>query len=114
MTAEKAGFDHFLLSDHYYMEEYHDMLDSWALIAYLAGLTSTLRLGTCVSPITFRPPLQFAKIVTTVDQISHGRIIVGVGAGWDKPEYEMFSQYYPNKQRYQQFKEALQLLKVLD
>lgn len=108
--AESAGFDHFLLSDHYYFDDSPDMLDSWTLIAHLSGVTSTLRLGTCVTPITFRPPLQFAKIVTTTDQISSGRIIVGVGAGWERSEFEMFSQYYPNKQRYRQFQESLELL----
>jgi len=110
LAAEKTGFDHFLLSDHYYMPEYRDMLDSWILLSNIAGQTSTLRLGTCVSPITFRPPLQFAKIVTTLDHVSNGRVIVGVGAGWEKSEYDMFSQYYPHKERFQQFKEALALL----
>ena len=109
-AAEDAGFDHFLLSDHYLMDEDRDMLDSWALIGYLSGVTSTLRPGTCVTPINFRPPLQFAKVVTTLDQVSNGRIIVGVGAGWYRPEFEMFSQYYPDKERFQQFKESLDLL----
>jgi alkanesulfonate monooxygenase SsuD/methylene tetrahydromethanopterin reductase-like flavin-dependent oxidoreductase (luciferase family) len=110
ILAEKVGFDHFLLSDHYYMPEYRDMLDSWVIISNIAGITSTLRLGTCVSPITFRPPLQFAKIITSVDHVSNGRVIVGVGAGWVREEYEMFSRYYPEKERFQQFKEALHLL----
>jgi alkanesulfonate monooxygenase SsuD/methylene tetrahydromethanopterin reductase-like flavin-dependent oxidoreductase (luciferase family) len=109
-TAEEAGFDHLLLSDHYFIEEYHDMFDSWATIGYLAGQTSTLKFGTCVTPITFRPPLHLAKIVTTLDHLTNGRIIVGVGAGWDKAEYDMFSHYYPNKERFAQFKEALQIL----
>lgn len=109
-AAEDAGFDHFLLSDHYFIDEYRDMLDSWALIGHLSGLTSTLRLGTCVTPINFRPPLQFAKVVTTLDHASNGRIVVGVGAGWYKSEFEMYSQYYPNKERFQQFREALDLI----
>lgn len=109
-TAEKAGFEHLLLSDHYYIEEYRDMLDSWATIGYLAGQTSTLKFGTCVTPITFRPPLHLAKIVTTLDHLTNGRIIVGVGAGWDRTEYDMFSKYYPNKERFAQFQEALGIL----
>ena len=109
-SAEEAGFDHLLLSDHYYMEEYHDMFDSWATIGYLAGQTSTLKFGTCVTPITSRPPLHLAKIVTTLDHLTNGRIIVGVGAGWGKAEYDMFSHFYPNKERFAQFKEALEIL----
>lgn len=108
--AEESGFDHFLLSDHYWMEDLPDMLDSWSLLAYLAGVTSTLRLGTCVTPITFRPPLQFAKIVTTIDNLSNGRVIVGAGAGWEKSEFEMYSTWYPNRERYLQFQEALDLV----
>jgi alkanesulfonate monooxygenase SsuD/methylene tetrahydromethanopterin reductase-like flavin-dependent oxidoreductase (luciferase family) len=109
-TAEEVGFDHLLLSDHYYLEQFPDMLDPWALIGNLTGQTSTLRLGTCVTPITFRPPLQFAKVVTTLDHISNGRLIVGVGAGWGKAEFEMFSKFYPDKERFAQFLEALELL----
>ena len=109
-VAEKSGFDHFLLSDHYWFEEEPDFFDSWTMLAYLSGETSTLRLGTCVTPITLRPPLQFAKIVTTLDNASKGRIIVGVGAGWAEPEFRMFSTWHPYKERYAQFLEALRLL----
>ncbi len=109
-VAEASDFDHFLLSDHYWLEEEPDMLDSWALLAYLTGITSTIKLGTCVTPITFRPPLQFAKVVTTLDNASAGRIIVGVGAGWGEREFRMFSRWHPYKERYAQFQEALHLL----
>lgn len=109
-AAEDSGFEHLLLSDHYHLDESPDMLDSWAVIGHLTGVTSTLRLGTCVTPITFRPPLQLAKIVTTLDHLSKGRIIMGVGAGWDRTEFEMFSHYYPNRERFAQFKESLDLL----
>ncbi len=110
VQAENCGFDHFLLSDHYWFPDEPDLVDSWAVLGYLAALTSTIRLGTCVSPITFRPPLQFAKVVSTVDVASHGRIIVGVGAGWFEDEFRMFSQWRPNKERIEQFQEALQIL----
>ena len=109
-AAEEGGFEHLLLSDHYYLEECNDMFDSWATIGYLAGQTSTLKFGTCVTPITFRPPLHLAKIVTTLDHLTNGRIIVGVGAGWGKAEYDMFSHFYSNKERFAQFKEALKIL----
>ncbi len=109
--AEECGFDHFLLSDHYWYEDEPDLLDSWAILAYLTGITSTIKLGTCVTPITFRPPLQFAKVIATLDNTSGGRIIVGVGVGWHEPEFRMFSRWYPHKERYLQFQEALHLLK---
>lgn len=109
-AAEQHNFDHFLLSDHYWYAGAADLLESWAVLAYLAGVTSRIRLGTCVTPITFRPPLQFAKFVTTLDVASGGRIIVGVGAGWLEEEFRMFSRWHPNRQRFRQFKEALQIL----
>ncbi len=110
-VAEECDFDHFLLSDHYWYEDEPDLLDSWTILAYLTGITSTIRLGTCVTPITFRPPLQFAKVVSTLDTASAGRIIVGVGVGWHEPEFRMFSHWYPHRERYLQFQEALHLLK---
>ncbi|HVH15942.1 MAG TPA: LLM class flavin-dependent oxidoreductase [Candidatus Angelobacter sp.] len=109
-VAEESGFDHFLLSDPSWFEEEPDFLDSGTMLALLAGETSTLTLGTCVTPITFRPPLQLATIVTTLDNASEGRIIVGVGAGWAEPEFRLFSTWHPYEERYAQFLEALQLL----
>lgn len=109
-VAEHCGFDHLLLSDHYYTPEEPDLLDSWAALAHLTGVTSTIKLGTCVTPITLRPVLHFAKFISTLDTISKGRLIVGVGAGWQEEEFRMFGEWLPNKERVEQFDEALHIL----
>lgn len=109
-VAEDCGFDHLLLSDHYYSPEEPDLLDSWAVLAHLTGVTSTIKLGTCVTPITLRPVLHFAKFVSTLETISNGRLIVGVGAGWNEEEFRMFGEWRPGKERLEQFTEALQIL----
>lgn len=111
-AAEECGFDHVLISDHLYLPSRPDYLDAWTALSYLAGATQTIRLGTCVTPITLRPPLQFAKVVASLDNLSDGRVVVGVGAGWSREEFDMFGEWLPNKERFEKFKEALTLLKL--
>jgi F420-dependent oxidoreductase-like protein len=88
--AERLGFDGFFRSDHYRSfpgPSDAPTTDAWAVLAGLARETRTIRLGTLVSPVTFRHPGSFAKVVTTVDEMSGGRVEVGVGAGWNDPEH---------------------------
>src|SRR6202034_2028170 len=65
-------------------------LDAWGTLCALAAVTSTLRLGTLVSPATFRHPSELAKLVTTADRISDGRVELGLGAGWHEREHEAY------------------------
>jgi alkanesulfonate monooxygenase SsuD/methylene tetrahydromethanopterin reductase-like flavin-dependent oxidoreductase (luciferase family) len=65
-------------------------LDAWGTVSALAAVTSSLRLGTLVSPATFRHPSNLAKLVATADQISDGRIELGLGAGWHQREHEAY------------------------
>ena len=69
--------------------------DAWAVLAGLARETSTIRLGALVSPVTFRHPGNFAKLVTTVDEMSGGRIEVGVGAGWNDEDHSQLGLAFP-------------------
>ena len=69
--------------------------DAWTLLAALAARTSRLRLGTLVSPVTFRHPAVLAKSAATVDHVSGGRVEVGMGAGWNVPEHEAFGFPFP-------------------
>jgi alkanesulfonate monooxygenase SsuD/methylene tetrahydromethanopterin reductase-like flavin-dependent oxidoreductase (luciferase family) len=88
--AEAAGFETLFRSDHYASFPGADdqpTTDAWAVLAGLARETSTIRLGALVSPVTFRHPGNFVKLVTTVDQMSGGRIEVGVGAGWNEADH---------------------------
>jgi alkanesulfonate monooxygenase SsuD/methylene tetrahydromethanopterin reductase-like flavin-dependent oxidoreductase (luciferase family) len=85
-------------------------MDAWVLLGYVAAKTSTIKLGTVVTPIPFRPPAQLAKIVATVDVLSGGRAILGVGAGWHQPEFDGFSRWEPAGVRVDQTTEALDLI----
>jgi alkanesulfonate monooxygenase len=88
--AERLGFGGFFRADHYHPMNVpltSDATDCWAVLAGLARDTSTIRLGSLVSPMTFRHPSEFAKIVATVDQMSGGRLEVGMGAGWFEQEH---------------------------
>jgi alkanesulfonate monooxygenase SsuD/methylene tetrahydromethanopterin reductase-like flavin-dependent oxidoreductase (luciferase family) len=88
--AEAGGFEAWFRSDHYASfpgDSNQPTTDAWAVIAGLARETSRIRLGTLVSPVTFRHPGNFVKLVTTVDEMSGGRIEVGVGAGWNDDDH---------------------------
>jgi alkanesulfonate monooxygenase SsuD/methylene tetrahydromethanopterin reductase-like flavin-dependent oxidoreductase (luciferase family) len=92
-TAEDAGLDALFRSDHYRSISRGDpngSLDAWTTLAGLAAATNRIRLGTLVSPVTFRHPSVLAKCVTTVDHISNGRVELGIGAGWYEDEHESY------------------------
>jgi F420-dependent oxidoreductase-like protein len=96
--AESVGFESFFRSDHYQSfpgPEGEPTTDAWTILAGLARETRTISLGALVSPVTFRHPGSFAKIVTTVDQMSGGRIEVGVGAGWHDAEHHQLGLPFP-------------------
>ncbi|HZT92194.1 MAG TPA: LLM class flavin-dependent oxidoreductase [Gaiellaceae bacterium] len=102
-AAEDAGLDGLFRSDHYRSigrGEPAGALDAWATLAGLAAVTSRLRLGTMVSPVTFRPPSVLAKNVVTVDHVSGGRAELGIGAGWYEAEHETYGfPFPPDRQR---------------
>ncbi len=92
-AAEAAGLDGLFRSDHYrsiVRGEPAGALDAWATLAALAARTERLRLGTMVSPVTFRPASVLAKNVVTVDHVSGGRVELGIGAGWYELEHETY------------------------
>ncbi|HWC86081.1 MAG TPA: TIGR03560 family F420-dependent LLM class oxidoreductase [Solirubrobacteraceae bacterium] len=85
--------DHYLNLDGSHPER--GSLDAWATISALAALTSTVRLGTLVSPATFRHPSLLAKLAVTADHVSGGRIELGLGAGWHEREHEAYGFSFP-------------------
>lgn len=96
--AESLGFDAFFRSDHFASfpgESGQPTTDAWAVLAGLARETERITLGSLVSPVTFRHPGAFAKVVTTVDEMSGGRIEVGVGAGWNDDEHRQLGLEFP-------------------
>ena len=97
-TAEDAGFGALFTSDHYGSaldQDGRDALDAWGVICALAAVTTTIRLGTMVSPVTFRHPAVLAKLVMTADRIAGGRIELGLGAGWHEREHRAFGFAFP-------------------
>src|SRR5487761_1843765 len=88
-AVESAGLEGLFRSDHYssFHGEPGGALDAWATLAALAAVTSRIRLGTLVSPATFRHPSELARVAVTADHVSGGRIEVGVGAGWFEQEH---------------------------
>lgn len=93
LTAEEHGFETLFRSDHYLSVEgrrERGSLDAWTTLAGLAAITSRIRLGTLVSPATFRHPSVLAKSAATVDHISGGRVEVGLGAGWNELEHRSY------------------------
>jgi alkanesulfonate monooxygenase SsuD/methylene tetrahydromethanopterin reductase-like flavin-dependent oxidoreductase (luciferase family) len=96
-ACEKHGLESLFRSDHYLSQTDPERAatDAWTLIGALAARTSKLRLGTLVSPVTFRHPAVVAKAAATADQISDGRIEVGMGAGWMAVEHERFGFDFP-------------------
>ena len=97
-ACEEHGFDALFRSDHYLSVEgrrERGSLDAWTTLGALAAVTSGLRLGTLVSPATFRHPSVLAKCAATVDQVSGGRAELGIGAGWLAAEHAAYGFPFP-------------------
>jgi F420-dependent oxidoreductase-like protein len=113
-ACEEHGVGTLFRSDHYVSFSAPDRdgaLDAWTQIAALAQRTTTLRLGTLVSPATFRHPSLLAKAVVTADHVSGGRVELGLGAGWMVPEHEQYGfPFPPTAERVEMFAEQLEIV----
>ena len=113
-ACEEHGIEALLRSDHYLSVEGRQArgsLDAWATIAALAAVTDTLRLGTLVSPATFRHPSELAKLVVTADQVSGGRVELGLGTGWLEAEHQAYGfPFPPLGRRMEMLEEQLQII----
>lgn len=114
-ACERHGIPALFRSDHYLnLDGQHPergSLDAWATINALAAVTTTLRLGTMVSPATFRHPSELAKLVATADRISDGRIDLGLGAGWHEREHAAYGfPFASTKVRMDVLEEQLQIV----
>jgi F420-dependent oxidoreductase-like protein len=114
LTTEELGFDALFRSDHYgpvVAQEELGSLDAWATLAALATVTSRIRLGTLVSPATFRHPSVLAKNAVTVDHISGGRVELGLGAAWNQAEHARYGfPFPPLRERMDTFAEQLEVI----
>jgi F420-dependent oxidoreductase-like protein len=112
-TCERSGVEALFRSDHYISgtDEERPVLDSWATIAGLAARTTTLQLGTLVSPATFRHPAVLARNAATADEISGGRVTLGMGAGWMKREHDAYGfDFVTAGERVARFAEQLEIV----
>ncbi len=119
LQADQLGFDGALLPDHYMWgtmggrinrPDRYKTVETWITLSYLAAKTENIKLGTLVTPIPFRPPGMMAKMVATLDNLSNGRVIFGVGAGWSQEEFDGYSEWNSNKVRVDKTQEGLELM----
>ncbi|TCM41757.1 LLM class flavin-dependent oxidoreductase [Kribbella sp. VKM Ac-2568] len=117
--AEAAGFDGIYVMDHFRQipqvgRAWEDFLESWTTLAYLAACTERVKLGTLVTGITYRNVAHLGKIAATLDVLSGGRAVCGLGLAWFKAEHDAYGWDFPSvSDRYALLEDALQLLPVL-
>jgi F420-dependent oxidoreductase-like protein len=118
-AAERAGFDMVTVMDHFYqigvvgLEE-EPMLEGYAVLSALAMRTNRVLLGTMVSGVTYRNPAMLAKIVTTLDVISRGRAVLGIGAAWNESEHAGYGfDFPPIGRREDRLEEALTIARAM-
>lgn len=113
-ACEEAGLEGLFRSDHYLptiAPQAAGGLDAWATLAALAACTERIRLGTLVSPVTFRHPSVLAKTAATVDHVSGGRVELGLGAGWYVAEHAAFGLPFPDvAERMEMLAEQLEIV----
>jgi alkanesulfonate monooxygenase SsuD/methylene tetrahydromethanopterin reductase-like flavin-dependent oxidoreductase (luciferase family) len=116
-AAEEAGFDAALLAEHYCASSGDSdrmAADAWVFLSALARETRRIRLGTLVSPVTFRHPSVLAKLAATLDHVSEGRAELGVGAGWLEAEHAAYGFPFPAPaRRVDLLEEQLEVIKGL-
>lgn len=115
LTAEECGFDSIWIGDHLLYRDPKDgsrgPWEAWSMLAALAEATDRVQLGPLVAATSFHSPAMIAKKAATVDEISGGRLVLGLGAGWNKTEYDAFGFAYDN--RVARFQEALTIIHTL-
>jgi F420-dependent oxidoreductase-like protein len=113
--AERAGFYSLWVMDHFFQiapmgEPENEMLESWSTLAFAAGRTNHLRLGTLVTGVTYRHPGILVKTATTLDVLSQGRAYFGVGAAWNEQEHKGLGVPFPPvAERFERLEELLQI-----
>jgi alkanesulfonate monooxygenase SsuD/methylene tetrahydromethanopterin reductase-like flavin-dependent oxidoreductase (luciferase family) len=118
LEAEKQGLQLFTIIDHF-MNEFHPWqgphpLECWTTLAGLAAVTEKIRLGPLVSCYGYRHPAVLAKMATTIDHISNGRMVLGLGAGWHEAEFKGYmGRYPPNGERLRGLEESVEICKSM-
>jgi len=117
VLAEQLGYDAVWIADHLVLQEdppdgnKRGVWEGWMTLSALAEATSTIQLGVFVTCVGWRNPGLIAKMAETLDEVSDGRFILGLGAGWHQPEYDMFG--YPWDHRVSRFEDAINIVQPL-
>jgi F420-dependent oxidoreductase-like protein len=118
-TAERSGFDSVWVMDHLYQiavvgKRTEPMLEAYSLLCAIAARTSRAQLGTMVTGVTYRNPALLAKMVTTLDVISGGRAILGIGAAWNDDEHNGYGFGFPPlRERFDRLEDAVQICRAM-
>ncbi|WP_052890698.1 LLM class F420-dependent oxidoreductase [Thermogemmatispora carboxidivorans] len=113
--AERAGLSSLWVMDHFFQipvmgPAEHEMLEGWSALAFAAGRTNRIRLGTLVTGVTYRHPGLLVKTATTLDVLSHGRSYFGIGAAWNEEEHRGLGVPFPPlAERFERLEETLQI-----
>ncbi|MBO0783954.1 MAG: LLM class F420-dependent oxidoreductase [Ktedonobacteraceae bacterium] len=113
--AERAGLYSLWVMDHFFQIGFAgppemEMLEGWSALAFAAGRTNRIKLGTMVTGVTYRHPGLLVKTATTLDVLSHGRAYLGIGAAWNEDEHRGLGVPFPPlKERFERLEEALQI-----
>jgi F420-dependent oxidoreductase-like protein len=117
--AEQAGFDRISVMDHVWQIGHigppeHEMLEAYTTLGYLAGKTERVKLLTVVTAVVYRDPGLLAKAVTTLDVLSGGRAMLGIGAAWNEEEARGLGLFFPSTvERFERLEEALQICRQM-
>jgi F420-dependent oxidoreductase-like protein len=119
LAAEDAGFDTFWVMDHYHQirsvgPETDPMLEAYTLLGAVAARTRRIKLGALVTGVTYRNPAFLAKVVTTLDIVSAGRAILGIGAAWNEAESRAYGyDWPPTAERFERLEDALRICRAM-
>ena len=111
VLAEDVGFDSIWLGDHLFYDKPEGLIgphECWTLMSAIAAVTDRVLLGPLVTPTGFRNPAMLAKMAATVDEVAGGRLVLGLGSGWYRREFEGFGHPYDN--RVSRFEEAFRII----
>ncbi len=115
--ADTQGFYSILLNDHFFSPfrpAREPQLECFTTLSAIAAVTTRIRVGSLVAAVAFRSPPLLAKIASTLDHVSNGRMVLGLGAGWEREEYDAHAYPYPsNAERLDQLADAIKLIKAM-